>query len=48
MVAVTREDAASAARRLLHPERAAIVVVGPADALRESLAGLGAIEVRAP
>ena len=37
---------AAAARRLLHPGRAAIVVVGPADALRPQLEGLGSIEVR--
>jgi zinc protease len=42
------EQVAELAERLLHPERAAIVVVGPADALRPQLEGLGAIEVVAP
>lgn len=36
------------AARLLHPGRAAIVLVGPAQALRPQLDGLGPIEVVAP
>jgi zinc protease len=39
---------AELAQRLLHPERAAIVLVGPAEALRPQLEGLGPIEVVAP
>jgi zinc protease len=46
--AVSVEDAARAARDRLHPERAAIVVVGPAAALRAQLEGLGPIELSAP
>jgi zinc protease len=46
--AVSAEEVARAAREHLHPDRAAIVVVGPADALREQLAGLGPLEVRTP
>lgn len=45
---VTVEDTAQLAQELLHPERAAIVVVGPAQVLREQLEGLGPIEVVAP
>ena len=45
---VTVEDTARLARELLHPERAAIVVVGPAEVLREQLEDLGAIEVVLP
>lgn len=48
-VASTRQgQVAEAAQRLLHPARAGIVVVGPADALRPALEGLGPIEVLAP
>jgi zinc protease len=39
---------AEAARRLLHPERAAIVLVGPAAALTPQLEGLGPIETLRP
>ena len=46
--AVTQEDVAAAALRLLHPERAAIVAVGPAAALRPQLERFGAVEVVAP
>ncbi len=46
--AVTAEEVARAARELLHPERAAIVLVGPAEALREQVADLGPVEVVAP
>jgi zinc protease len=41
-------DVAAAARRLLHPERAAIVVVGPAAELAPQLEGLGPIEIVRP
>jgi zinc protease len=46
--AVTTDDTAALAAELLHPERAAIVVVGPAAALRAQLEGLGPIEVVKP
>jgi zinc protease len=46
--AVTVEDTAREARRLLHPERAAIVLVGPAEALRAQVGGLGPVEVVKP
>jgi zinc protease len=46
--ATTREELADQARRLLHPERIAIVVVGPAEALRPQLAPFGAVEVVEP
>jgi zinc protease len=48
VAATTETDVASAARRLLHPRRAAIVVVGPAEAIRPQLEGLGPIEVVEP
>jgi zinc protease len=46
--AVTKEDIAKAARERLHPDRAAIVVVGPLKETRKALGslGLGAVEVR--
>ena len=43
--AITAEDLEQHARRLLHPDRAAIVLVGPAEALLPQLDGLGPIEV---
>lgn len=46
--AQTTEDVAAAARRWLHPERAALVVVGPAGALASQLEGLGPLEVVKP
>jgi zinc protease len=46
--ALRPEDVATAARRLLHPERAAIVVVGPAAELAPQLEGLGSIEIVRP
>ncbi len=46
--AIGPEDVASVARELLHPERAAVVVVGPADALAPQLEGLGPVEVVKP
>lgn len=48
ILGVTAGSVALAARRWLHPERAAIVVVGPAQALRPQLEGLGPIEVVSP
>jgi predicted Zn-dependent peptidase len=46
--AVTVDDVAEAARRRLHPERAAIVVLGPAEAIVPELEDLGEIEVLEP
>jgi zinc protease len=46
--AITAEDVVAAARDHLHPERAAIVLVGPAEAITPQLEGLGPIEVVAP
>ncbi len=46
--AVTLDDARSAALDYLHPERAAIVVLGPADAIVPQLEDLGRVEVRRP
>lgn len=48
VLAATLDDVQRAARERLHPERAAIVVVGPAEALRPALAGLGPVEVVRP
>ena len=48
VAATTETQVASAARRLLHPGRAAIVVVGPADAIRPQLEGLGPVEILDP
>ncbi len=46
--ALTAEDTARAARDLVHPERAAIVLVGPAEAILPQLQDLGAVEVVQP
>jgi len=46
--AVTTEDTARVARALVHPQRAAIVLVGPADALRPQVQDLGPVEVVDP
>ena len=46
--AVTLDDVTDAAEIRLHPDRAAIVVLGPAEALVPQLEGLGEIEVRKP
>lgn len=43
--AVTTEDTARLARELLHPQRAAIVLVGPASTCVPQLEGLGPVEV---
>jgi len=46
--ALSAEDTARVARELVHPERAAILVVGPADAIVPQLEHLGAVEVVEP
>ncbi len=46
--AVELEEVASAAREHLHPDRAAIVVVGPAEVLGRQLDGLASVEVVEP
>jgi zinc protease len=46
--AVTPEDAAVAAREHLHPDRAAIVLVGPASELVKQVQDLGPVEVVEP
>ena len=43
--AITAEDLEQYARRLLHPDRAAIVLIGPAEILLPQLDGLGPVEV---
>jgi zinc protease len=45
---VTTADVATAAQQLLHPDRVAIVAVGPADALRPQLERFGPVEVQKP
>jgi zinc protease len=45
---VTLADAARVAREHLHPERTAIVVVGPAAVLAPALEGLGPVSVEQP
>jgi zinc protease len=46
--ALTTEDTARLARELLHPDRAAIVLVGPAEAIVPQVEDLGAVEVVKP
>jgi len=46
--AVTPEQVAKAARDHLHPERAAIVLVGPAEQIRPQVEDLGPVEVVEP
>ena len=48
VTAVTRDDVAKAARDRLHPERMAIVVVGPQQSIERKIAelNLGRIELR--
>jgi zinc protease len=46
--AVTTADTAREANRLLHPERAAIILVGPAEALLPQVEDLGPVEVVTP
>jgi zinc protease len=48
VAAVTVGDVAEQARKRVHPDRAAIVVVGPAEALAPALEDLGPIEVVQP
>jgi zinc protease len=43
--AVTQSEVAALAKDLLHPGRAAIVVVGPAEALLPELVSFGSVEV---
>jgi zinc protease len=45
---VSLEEVTDAARTLLHPERAAVIVVGPAELLRPQLEGIGQVEVVQP
>lgn len=44
----TLEEVRAAARNRLHPERAAIVVLGPADRIVPQLEGIGTVEVVKP
>ena len=46
--AVTPADMAAVAQAHLHPERAAIVLVGPAKAIVPQLEGLGPVDVVKP
>jgi zinc protease len=46
--ASSAEEIAAQAQRLLHPERAGIVLVGPAAQLEPQLEGLGPVEVVRP
>lgn len=46
--ALTTDDTARLARELLHPERAAIILVGPADAIVPQVESLGPVEVVKP
>ena len=46
--ALTAEDTTRVARELVHPERAAILVVGPAEAIVPQLEDLGTVEVVQP
>jgi len=46
--ATTRRDTERLAQELLHPERAGIVLVGPAEQLLPQLEGLGPVEVQQP
>jgi zinc protease len=46
--AITPEQVAKAARDHLHPERAAIVLVGPAEQIRPQVEDLGPVEVVEP
>jgi len=48
VAAVTTADVAEQARERIHPERLAIVVVGPAEVLAPALEGLGPVEVVRP
>ena len=48
VLGATLEDVQRAARERLHPERAAIVAVGPAAKLAPALEGLGPVEIWQP
>jgi len=48
VMATSRDDVQRAAAERLHPERAAIVVVGPAASLVPALEGLGPVRVEQP
>jgi zinc protease len=48
VMATSLEQVQEAARERLHPDRAAIVVVGPAEALVPALEGLGPVRVEQP
>ena len=48
VAAVTTATAAEQARKRIHPGRAAIVVVGPAETLAPALEGLGPVEIVQP
>ena len=45
---LTSEDVLAASRRLLHPDRMAVVAVGPAEQLRPQLEKLGPVKVWTP
>jgi hypothetical protein len=45
---VTIEETSGIARDLLHPARAAIVLLGPAEALAPQMKGLGNVIVVSP
>lgn len=45
LAAVTREDLLAGAREHLHPDRIAIVAVGPADTLLPQFGGMGTVKV---
>ena len=45
---MTQDEVAELARELLHPDRAAIVLLGPAEALVPQLEDLGPVEVVQP
>jgi predicted Zn-dependent peptidase len=46
--AVSESEIAALAERLLHPDRSAILLVGPARELTPQLEGLGPVEVIQP
>jgi len=48
VAAIEHAEVEQAARDLLHPDRAAVIVVGPAEALRPQLESLGPVEVVQP
>ena len=45
---MTPVDTAAVAEELIHPERVAIVVVGPAEQIVPQLEDLGPVEVETP